>query len=71
MVLSASQLALAVGVSCRDRQLTAQDEVMVRDFTVKMPRNGLPRPERENTRLSACSRHDRLDMLHAVVRGLR
>ena len=46
MALSNPQLALAVRVPRRDRQVTAQDEAMVSDFTVAMPRNGLPGPER-------------------------
>jgi hypothetical protein len=55
MALSNPQLALAVRVPHRDRQVTAQDEAMVSDFTVAMPRNGLPRLERENVRLNARS----------------
>src|ERR1700730_3049066 len=38
MALSNLQLALAVRVPRRDRQVTAQYEVVVRDFTVVTPR---------------------------------
>jgi hypothetical protein len=40
MALSNSQLALTARVPLRDRQVTAQGEAMVSDFTVAMPRKG-------------------------------
>ena len=61
MALSNSQLALAVRVPRRDRQVTALAEAMVSDFTVAMPRNGLPGPERKNGRLSALAMENRDD----------
>jgi hypothetical protein len=47
MALSNSQLALTARVPLRDRQVTAQGEAMVSDFTVAMPRKGLPGRERK------------------------
>ena len=69
ITLADAKSTIIVWSACLYRQLAIYYEKLVGDFAVRMPRNNLPRPEREEAYPNIASGHNGFRILYGVIRS--